>query len=55
VRGAWVYLRPRGALLFEIGQGQSEQALSLFNQRWIETGSFPDLQGIPRVVKAVKA
>jgi release factor glutamine methyltransferase len=55
VRGAWVYLRPLGALLFEIGQGQSERALSLFDQRWIEAGTFPDLQGIPRVVKALKA
>jgi release factor glutamine methyltransferase len=55
VQGAWSWLRPRGALLFEIGQGQSERALALFDGCWASLGVHPDLQGIPRVIKAVKA
>ncbi len=55
VRGALTYLRPGGTLLFEIGQGQSDSALALFDGRWTGAQALPDLQGIPRVIKAVKA
>jgi release factor glutamine methyltransferase len=54
VRGSLDYLKTRGTLLFEIGQGQSERALSLLDRRWTEIGSHPDLQGIPRVIKAAR-
>jgi release factor glutamine methyltransferase len=54
VRGAPDYLRTGGSLLFEIGQGQSDRALSLFDERWRDVGSYPDLQGIPRVIKATR-
>jgi release factor glutamine methyltransferase len=52
VKGAPAYLKPGGYLLFEIGQGQREGALSLFDQRWSQVESFDDLSGIPRVIKA---
>jgi len=54
IEGAPAYLRPGGYLLFEIGQGQREGALSLFDQRWSEVEAFDDLRGIPRVIKARK-
>ncbi len=52
IEGSPAYLRPGGHLLFEIGQGQREGALSLFDQRWSQVESFNDLRGIPRVVCA---
>jgi release factor glutamine methyltransferase len=55
VKGAPVYLKPGGHLLFEIGQGQREGALAFFDQRWSEVEAFDDLRGIPRVIKARKA
>jgi release factor glutamine methyltransferase len=55
VRGALIYLRPGGALLFEIGQDQAGRALALFDRRWTGAEALPDLQGIPRVIKAIKA
>lgn len=55
VRGALNYLKPAGVLLFEVGQGQAEQALSFFDSRWIAAEARPDLQGIPRIIKALKA
>jgi release factor glutamine methyltransferase len=55
VRGSLTYLRPGGVLLFEIGQGQAERALSLFDRRWTGAIALNDLQGIPRVIKALKA
>lgn len=54
IKGAAVYLRAGGHLLFEIGQGQRDAALLLFDERWREVESFDDLAGIPRVVKARK-
>lgn len=54
VRGAPAYLRPGGTLVFEIGQGQANSALDLFDARWAGVEVLPDLQGIPRVVKAAK-
>jgi len=54
VRGALAYLRPGGTLIFEVGQGQAEGALGLFDGCWTDVSALPDLQGIPRVVKAIK-
>jgi release factor glutamine methyltransferase len=54
VRGATDYLRPGGHLLVEIGDGQAEGALALFDDRWTGAEVFDDLRGIPRVVKAVR-
>ncbi|OGD19566.1 MAG: protein-(glutamine-N5) methyltransferase, release factor-specific [Candidatus Aminicenantes bacterium RBG_16_63_16] len=55
VRGSLTYLKPGGALVFEIGHGQAKAALALFDRRWTAIGVSPDLRGIPRVIKAVKA
>jgi len=53
VRGAPAYLKPGGFLLFEIGEGQAESVLSLFDERvWSSVGSSPDLSGIPRLISA---
>jgi release factor glutamine methyltransferase len=55
IRGSWAYLRPGAPLLFEIGLGQAEKVLSLFDRRWVKIESFADLRGISRVIKAGKA
>ncbi len=55
VSGSLDYLNPGGALLFEVGQGQAGRALSFFDSRWTAAEALPDLQGIPRVIKALKA
>ena len=54
VKGSPAYLKPRAYLLFEVGYGQAERALSLFDSGWVETESFADLGGISRVIKARK-
>ena len=54
IKGSPAYLKPRAHLLFEVGYGQAEKALSLFDSRWVETESFADLRGISRVIKARK-
>jgi release factor glutamine methyltransferase len=54
IKASPAYLRPGGYLLFEIGQGQRQGALSLFDRHWSEVESYDDLRGIPRVVKARK-
>jgi release factor glutamine methyltransferase len=54
IKSSPAYLRPGGYLLFEIGQGQRQDALSLFDRLWSEVESYDDLRGIPRVVKARK-
>jgi len=54
IKGSPAYLKPRAHLLFEVGYGQAEKALSLFDWRWVETESFADLRGISRVIKARK-
>jgi release factor glutamine methyltransferase len=54
IKASPTYLRPGGYLLFEIGQGQRQDALCLFDQNWSEVESFDDLRGIPRLVKARK-
>lgn len=52
IKGSAGYLKPGGHLLFEVGFGQAEKVLSLFDWRWVETESFADLRGISRVIKA---
>jgi release factor glutamine methyltransferase len=54
IKGSPAFLKPRAHLLFEVGFGQAEKALSLFDRRWVETESFADLRGIPRVIKSRK-
>jgi release factor glutamine methyltransferase len=54
IKGSPAFLKPRAHLLFEVGYGQAEKALSLFDWRWVETESFADLRGISRVIKARK-
>ena len=54
VKGAPQYLKPGGYLVFEIGFGQKEEVLSLFDEsdNWTSVLCFNDLSGIPRVVVA---
>lgn len=47
------YLRPGGHLLLEIGFSQSEIVGGMFGSpKWQQIEFLPDLQGIPRIVKA---
>jgi release factor glutamine methyltransferase len=58
IKGAPGYLKPGGHFLFEIGEGQRDGALALFDEfdgLWTGVESFADLRGIPRVVKACRA
>ena len=53
VTGAPKFLSPGGHLLMEIGFGQSERVLEMFDRQvWAQAVTFPDLQGIPRIVDA---
>jgi release factor glutamine methyltransferase len=53
VRAAPRFLKPEGFLLMEIGFGQAEAVKSLFDARlWRTVEILPDLQNIPRTVKA---
>ena len=52
IEGAVFFLRPGGYLLFEIGAGQMEGVMSLFNMNWKTVEAFKDLAGIPRVIAA---
>lgn len=55
IQGAAEYLRPSGYLLFEIGAGQADQALSLLDRRWENIEVTNDLAGTPRVVECRRA
>ena len=46
------FLRPGGHLVFEIGFGQKDGVLSLFDESWEEVGVENDLAGIPRIFVA---
>ena len=47
------YLHPRGRLLLEIGIDEADAVSALFESgKWVPPDLIPDLQGIPRVVKA---
>jgi release factor glutamine methyltransferase len=53
VSDAPAYLVPGGYLLMEIGFSQSEQVREMFDASfWEKAGFVPDLQGIPRMLKA---
>jgi len=54
VKGAPKYLKRGGYLVFEIGYGQREDVLRLFNKsnKWSSVRCYDDLSGIPRVVVA---
>jgi release factor glutamine methyltransferase len=52
VKGAPEFLLPGGSLLLEIGFGQSDRAFRLFDDAWKSVDLLPDLQGIPRIVRA---
>jgi release factor glutamine methyltransferase len=51
IQGAPPYLKPGGVLLVEIGFGQKDKVLSLFdsNPAWKKVNIFKDLKGISRV------
>jgi release factor glutamine methyltransferase len=55
IRGSLTYLKPRAHLLFEVGLGQADQAMALFDRKWTEIEFYADLRGIPRVLKGRKA
>lgn len=50
IRDSQLFLKPKGYVLFEVGKGQVQAALSLFNFSWEEVSFARDLAGIPRVV-----
>lgn len=53
IDGAAALLEPSGILIFEIGIGQAAAVLELLrNDVWSTAEALPDLQGIPRVVRA---
>ncbi len=50
------YLVPRGSLLMEVGWDQSDRVRRLFDEEnWASVEFLPDLQGIPRIAKAVRS
>ncbi len=55
VRQAATFLRPGGHLIFEIGDGQRDDVLTLFGRRWTEIETAWDLAGRPRVITARRA
>jgi release factor glutamine methyltransferase len=55
IKGAARFLKPGGYLVMEIGQGQQQRILSLFDSRWMEVQAGLDLAGISRVIVARKA
>ncbi|MFC2157717.1 peptide chain release factor N(5)-glutamine methyltransferase [Acidobacteriota bacterium] len=52
VRESPVFLKPHGKLVFEIGIGQRDRALSLFGEEWGDAACLKDLSGIPRIITA---
>jgi release factor glutamine methyltransferase len=53
IHGAPQYMKSAGWLLIEIGMGQSENVLAMFNPEiWEKFEARPDFQGIPRMVLA---
>jgi len=46
------FLKQGGHLIFEIGFGQKDQVIALFNEGWSEIECCNDLSGIPRVINA---
>lgn len=54
VKGAPKFLKPGGYLVFEMGCGQRQRVLEMFEKEWSRVQSFKDLCGIPRVITARK-
>ncbi len=55
ITGAPEFLRPNGFLLMEIGFGQADEVKKMFEAEfWQSVEILPDLQNIPRMVKAQK-
>jgi release factor glutamine methyltransferase len=55
IKGSPAYLRPGAHLLFEVGYGQADTAVSLLGPGWAKVESFADLRGISRVIRARKS
>jgi release factor glutamine methyltransferase len=53
IQQAHAALRPEGWLVMEISGTIADQ-VKLLLRNWDEVGAIPDLQGIPRVVRARK-
>ncbi len=54
VAGSPGHLRPGGLLVIEIGIGQSFDVENMFDpESWTEVAVIPDLQGIPRTLRAI--
>jgi len=54
ISGSAPHLKPAGTLLMEIGFDQSARVRDLFDRAvWAEPQFLPDLQGFPRIAKAV--
>ncbi len=54
IRQARTFLKPGGYLVFEIGDGQRDDVVALFGERWTEIETSWDLAGKPRVITARK-
>jgi release factor glutamine methyltransferase len=55
ISGAKDHLGHQGVLLIEIGWDQSERVAAMFDlSEWKSIEFLPDLQGIPRIVKAIR-
>jgi release factor glutamine methyltransferase len=54
IHGAQPFLKPGGYLLVEIGKGQQESVITLFDSGWKNVESFDDLAHIPRLILAQK-
>jgi release factor glutamine methyltransferase len=55
IDGSRSYLKSGGHLVFEIGAGQADEVVPLFDRGWADIRVGEDLRGIPRVVSARKA
>jgi release factor glutamine methyltransferase len=55
VGGARPWLKKGGILALEVGFGQADEARAMLDEGWREVRLVRDLQGLPRVVIAVKA
>jgi len=54
IQGSLPFLKPKGFLVLEIGEGQRKEVSAFFNSGWKKVAYSNDLSGIPRVVKAQK-
>ena len=54
VAGAPKFLKQGGYLCLEIGFGQEEPTLSLFDEDWVGVDSLRDLSGLPRIIVGQK-